>query len=165
MPTLHAYMETKQISLSYQKTWNISRKSTVEMDFSQHKPFEWVEMDFSMTTQEPVKQAKATEVVIMTVLTIIQITICPMLTTIEVCLQVQVCNHILQMRRMHNRCPEKQPSTITISTTKMIIPAEWRPSASNHTNHHHQARIVWQEVRLRYPEMHFSSWPRCFVCL
>jgi hypothetical protein len=49
-----------------------------------------VEMDFSMTTQEPVEQVKATEVVIMTVLMMIQITICPTLTTVEVSLQVQV---------------------------------------------------------------------------
>ena len=47
-----------------------------------------VEMDFSMTTQEPVEQVKATEVVIMTVLTMIQTTICPTLTIIEVPLQV-----------------------------------------------------------------------------
>jgi hypothetical protein len=40
-----------------------------------------------MTTQEPVEQVKATEVVIMTVLTMIQTRICP--TTVEVSLQVQ----------------------------------------------------------------------------
>ena len=49
-----------------------------------------MEMDFSMTTQETVEQVKATEVVIMTVLTMIQITICPTLTTVEVSLKVQV---------------------------------------------------------------------------
>ena len=78
MPTHHAYTETKQTSLSYQKRQNMLRK------------LKRVEMDFSMTTQEPLEQVKATEVVIMTVLTIIQITICPMLTTVEVSLQVQV---------------------------------------------------------------------------
>jgi hypothetical protein len=70
---------------------------TVEMDFSKHKKLKQVEMDFSkhqtmnfsMTTQETVEQVKATEVVIMTGLTMIQITICPMLTTVEVSLQVQ----------------------------------------------------------------------------
>ena len=78
MPTHHAYTETKQTSLSYQKRQNMSRK------------LKRVEMDFSMTTQEPVEQVQATEVVIMTVLTMIQITICPTLTTVEVSLQVQV---------------------------------------------------------------------------
>jgi hypothetical protein len=47
-------------------------------------------MDFSMTTQEPVEQVKATEVVMMTVLRIIQTTFCPTLTIIEVPLPVQV---------------------------------------------------------------------------
>ena len=76
MPMHHVYKETKQTSLNYQKRRNMSRK------------LKWVEMDFSMTAQEPVEQVKATEVVIMTVLTMIQPTICP--TTIEVSLQVQV---------------------------------------------------------------------------
>jgi hypothetical protein len=88
MPTLPAYKETKQTSLSYQKRRNISRKSTVEMDFSKHNTVKRVEMDFSMTMQEPVEQVKATDVVIMTVLMMIQITLCP--TTVEVSLQVQV---------------------------------------------------------------------------
>ena len=78
MPTHHAYTETKQTSSSYQKRQNMSTK------------LKRVEMDFSMTTQEPVEQVKATEVVIMTVLTTIQITICPTLTTVEVSLEVQV---------------------------------------------------------------------------
>jgi hypothetical protein len=47
-----------------------------------------IEMDFSIMTHEPVKQVKAMEVVIMTVPTIIQTTMCP--TTVEVSLQVQV---------------------------------------------------------------------------
>ena len=47
---------TTQTSLSYQKRRNISRKSTVEMDFSKHKTMKRVEMDFSMTTQEPVER-------------------------------------------------------------------------------------------------------------
>ena len=59
LPTHHAYMETELTSLSYQKRQNMSRKL---------KP---AEMDFSMTTQEPVEQT----------------TICP--TIIEVSLQVQ----------------------------------------------------------------------------
>jgi hypothetical protein len=61
------------------------------MEFSKHKILKRVEMDFSMTTQEPVEQVKAMEVVIMTVLTMIQMKpICPTLTTVEVSLQVQV---------------------------------------------------------------------------
>jgi len=47
-----------------------------------------VDIDFSMSTQEPVEQEKATEVVIMTVLTMIQTTMC--LTTVEVSVQVHV---------------------------------------------------------------------------
>jgi len=78
MPTHHAYTETKQTSSSYQNRQNMSRK------------LKRVEMDFSMTTQELAEQVKATEVVIMTVLTMIQITICPTVTTVEVSLQVQV---------------------------------------------------------------------------
>jgi hypothetical protein len=54
------------------------------------KKLKRVEMDFSMTTQEPVQQVKAMEVVIMTVLTSIQTTLCPTLTVIEVPLQVRV---------------------------------------------------------------------------
>jgi hypothetical protein len=69
-------METKQTSLNYQKKPNISRK------------LKRVEIYFSMTTQEPVQQEKATEVLIMTGLTMIQTTICP--TTAEVSLHVQV---------------------------------------------------------------------------
>jgi hypothetical protein len=62
----------------------------VEMDFSKHKTMKRVEMDFSMTTQETVEQVNTTEMVIMTVPTMIQITICLTLTTVEVSLQVQV---------------------------------------------------------------------------
>jgi len=89
IPTLHVYLETIETSLSYQKKDDISRKLAVEMDFSKHKTMNRVEMDVSMTTEEQVHQVKATEVVIMTVLTMIPITICPTLTTVEVSLQVQ----------------------------------------------------------------------------
>jgi hypothetical protein len=47
-----------------------------------------VEMDFCMTTQDPVEQVKATEVVIITVLEMKETTICP--TTVKVSLNVQV---------------------------------------------------------------------------
>ena len=47
-------------------------------------------MDYSMTTQEPVEQVKATEVVIMTLVTMIVTTFCPTLTIVEVPVQVQV---------------------------------------------------------------------------
>jgi hypothetical protein len=76
MPTHHAYRETKQTSLNYERRQHMSRELTRG------------EMDFSMTTEKPVEQVKATDMVIMTVLTIIQTTICP--TTVEVSLQVQV---------------------------------------------------------------------------
>jgi hypothetical protein len=59
MPTDHADMETKQTTLCNPKRENMSRR------------FEQVEMHFSITTQEPVEQVKAMEVVIMTVLTMI----------------------------------------------------------------------------------------------
>jgi hypothetical protein len=97
IPTLHLYQETTQTSLSYQKRRNISRKSTVEMDFSnhktikqEHKTMKRMEMDFSITTQETVEQVKATEEVILPVLTMIQITFCLTLTSSEVYLQVHV---------------------------------------------------------------------------
>jgi len=107
MPTLQAYKDTKRTSLSYQKRRNIMRESTVEMDFSKHKTsMERAEMDISMNTQETVEQVKATQVVIMTVLTMIQTTICPMLTIVEVSQQVQVCDHVLLTRRKQHRCPE-----------------------------------------------------------
>jgi hypothetical protein len=49
-----------------------------------------LEMDLSMTTQERVKQVKATEVVIMAVLMIIQTTFCLRLTIVKVPQQVLV---------------------------------------------------------------------------
>jgi hypothetical protein len=78
MPTHHAYMETKQTSLSNQKRQNMTMK------------LQRVEMNISMTTQEPVEQVNTTEVVIITVLLSIQTTICMSLTTINVRLQGQV---------------------------------------------------------------------------
>ena len=78
MPTDHVYTETKQTSLNYQKRRNMSRK------------LKRVAMHFSFTMQEPVKQVKVMEVVIKSVLTIIQTTFCPTLTRVEVSLQVQV---------------------------------------------------------------------------
>jgi hypothetical protein len=63
-----------------------------------------VEMDFSMTTQKSVEQVKAMEVVIRTVLTKIQTSFCPTLTTVADSLHVQVWDHVLLMRRMHHRC-------------------------------------------------------------
>jgi hypothetical protein len=115
MPTHHAYTETNQTSLSYQKRQNMSRKLKL------------VEMDFSMTTQEPVEKVEATEVVIMTVLKMIQITIHPTLTTVEVSLQVQVSDHILLTRKFHHRYLERLLSTINISAAKMTKPAERCP--------------------------------------
>jgi hypothetical protein len=49
-----------------------------------------VEMDSSITKQEPVEQVKATEVVIMTVMMMIQTTFCPKLTIVKVPLQEHV---------------------------------------------------------------------------
>lgn len=46
-------------------------------------------MNFSMTTQQPVEQVKATDVVIKTALTMIEIRICLTLTNIEISLQLQ----------------------------------------------------------------------------
>jgi len=86
MPMSHPY--TIWTSSGYQKSQNIWRKSTAEMDFSKHKTLKQIEIDFSMTTQEPVELVKATEVVIIIVLTLIQITVCP--TAVEVSLKVPV---------------------------------------------------------------------------
>jgi hypothetical protein len=97
------------------------------MDFSKHKTMKRVEMDFSMTTQETGEQGKAPEVVIMTVLTIIQITICPTLPTVAVSLEVHMSDHVRRTRRMHNHCPETLWSTIDISAGKMPMHANWRP--------------------------------------
>jgi len=62
----------------------------VEMDFSKHKTLKRLKMRFSMTMQGTVEQVKATEVLIMTVLMMIQTTICLTLTTVEVSLRVDV---------------------------------------------------------------------------
>jgi len=100
----HAYSEIRESSLSYQKKWNMAKK------------LKQVEMNFSMTMQESVEQVKATEVVIKTILTMIQIKIYLMLATVKVCLHVQVCDQVLLMRRLHHQCPEKPLSTIDITT-------------------------------------------------
>jgi hypothetical protein len=76
-----------------------------------------VEMDFTMTTQEPVEQVMAMEVEIITGLSMIPTTICP--TTIEVFLQVKVRDHVLLTRRMHHRCAEKPLSTTDIPAEKI----------------------------------------------
>jgi hypothetical protein len=91
------------------------------------RKLKWVEIDFSMTTQEPVEQVKATEAVIMTVLMMIQTTFCPTLTIIEVPLQVQAWDHVLLTKRMHHQCPGKPSYTIDISAAKMTKSAERRP--------------------------------------
>jgi hypothetical protein len=127
MPTLHAYKETKQTALRYQERRNVSRKSTVAMGFSKHKTINWMETDFSMTTQEPVEQVNAIEVVIMIVLTMIQTTICPTLTTFDVSPKEQVWDHVLLARNIHHQCPEKPSSTIDISAMKMSKAAAQHP--------------------------------------
>lgn len=91
----------------------------VGMNISKHKTLKWVGKDCLMTTQEQVKQISTMEVVIMTVLLIMQITICLMLTTITASLQVQVREYILLMRTMLHRCPLKQLFTIYIFTTQL----------------------------------------------
>jgi hypothetical protein len=78
MPTHNVYTETEHTSLNYQMSQNMARK------------LKQVEMDFSITTQEPVEQVKATEEVIITVPTMIQTTFCPTLTIVKVPLHVQV---------------------------------------------------------------------------
>jgi len=115
MPPYHVYMETKQTSLSYQKRQNMWRK------------WKRVEIEFSITTQEPVGQVKAMELVIMTELTMIKTAICPTLIAVEVSLQVHVGDRILLMRRIHHQCPAKQSSTIVISGAKTPNPGNWRP--------------------------------------
>jgi len=130
----------------------------VAMDFSKYKTMKQVEMDFSMTMQEPVEQVNATEVVIMMVLMMIQITICPMHATVEVSMQVKVWDHILLAREMHHWCPEKMSCSIEISTTQFTNPTAWQTWQSNHANEHTWS--VSEEVRLWSPHMHQSSWQR-----
>jgi hypothetical protein len=95
------------------------------MDFSmhktmkqEHKTMKRVEMVFTITRQDTVKQVKATEVLIMTALTVLQTAICPTQTTIEVSLQVQVSDHVLLMRKTHHRSPEKPLCKMDISAAK-----------------------------------------------
>jgi hypothetical protein len=57
------------------------------MVFSQHKTMKLLWMKFSTITQEPVEPVKAMEVVIITLLIMIQITCCPTLTNIDVSLE------------------------------------------------------------------------------
>jgi hypothetical protein len=109
-----------------------------------------------MTMPVPVEQGTAMDVVIMTIITIIQTAPCQ--TSIEDSLQVQVLDHVLWTRRMPHCCQEKLSASVDISTTKMTIPTEWRPRPNNPANHHSQ--IASQEVRLRSPRMHYSSWQR-----
>jgi len=74
----HIYTETKQTSLHYEQRLNMLRK------------LKRVEMEFPMTTQEPVDQVKPMEMVITLVLTKVQTTSCLTLTIVEVPLEVQV---------------------------------------------------------------------------
>jgi hypothetical protein len=78
MPTHTGHKQTEQTSLNYQKRRNISRK------------FQQVEVDISMTMQDPLKQVKVTEVAFMTVQMMILITFCPTLTIFEVSPDVQL---------------------------------------------------------------------------
>jgi hypothetical protein len=83
------------------------------------KKLKQVKIDFSVTTHESVNQAKATKLIIMTVLTMILTRFCPTVTIIEVHLQVQVFDHLLGAWRMHHQCPEKQSSKMDIFATKV----------------------------------------------
>jgi hypothetical protein len=92
MHTFHA-PQTELIFLNCQKMQNILRNFLLEMDFSEHRTLERMEMDFSMPVPRiSVERVKATEVVITATLMMSQmfIAICP--TTIhfvEVSLHVQ----------------------------------------------------------------------------
>jgi len=150
---IHANMEMKLTSLSSQMSQHISRESMVGMNISKHKTLKWVGKDCLMTTQEQVKQISTMDVVIMTVLLIMQITICLMLTTITASLQVQVREYILLMRTMLHRCPLKQLFTIYIFTTQLWKHSIWWPWQSSHSSHPHTS-ITSQEVSLRSQLMH-----------
>jgi len=99
----------------------------VEIDFSMSKKMTYEEMDSFMTTQEPVQQAHAMQVVILDVQTMIQITICATVRTIKISFQAQLFNHVLQMRIMHHRCPERLLSTIFSTTAESRQPTEQHP--------------------------------------
>jgi len=119
---------------------NTLRNFILEMDFSEHRSLERMEMDFSMAVPRiSVERVKATEVVIMATLMISQmsIAICP--TTIhfvEVSLQVQVRDHIFLTRgiqsfshtvviiaRASHRRRDNILSTADVSAARITLPA------------------------------------------
>jgi hypothetical protein len=80
---------------------NPLRNVILEMDFSEHRSLELMEMDFSMAVPRvSVERLKATAVVITATLMISQmfIGICTMTILIEVSLHVQVRDHVLLKR-------------------------------------------------------------------
>jgi hypothetical protein len=92
MHTFHAPL-TELIFLDSQKMQNTLRNFILEMDFSEHRTLERMEMDFSMAVPRiSVERVKATEVVIMATLMMSQmcIAICPLTILIDVSLHVQV---------------------------------------------------------------------------
>jgi len=137
--TSHA-PQTELIVLDCQKVQNILRNFILEMDSSEQRTLEPMEMDFSMAGPRiSVERVKATEVVIMATLMISQmsIAICP--TTIhfvEVSLHVQVSDHILLTSgiqsfthigvitaRASHRHRDNTLNTANVSAPRVTLPA------------------------------------------
>jgi len=140
MHTHYVYTQTYQASLSFQNRQNMAR------------PMKWVEMEFSMTGQEPIELVMAIELVIMTGFTTTPSTICPTLTTVEVSFKIKMGAYVLLTRGIHHRCPENLSSTSNSSPVTQTQPAAGCTTANIHA--YHQTTIVSQEVRLRFPLMH-----------
>jgi hypothetical protein len=118
---------------------NTLRNFILEMDFSEHRTLERMEMDFSMPVPRiSVERVKATEVVIMATLMMSQMSIgiCLMTILIEVSLHVQVRDHILLTRgiqsfshtvviiaRASHRRRDNILSTAAVSAARITLPA------------------------------------------
>jgi hypothetical protein len=83
MDTFHA-LQTGMIFLDRQKMQNRLRNFILEMDFSEHRTLERMEMDFSMAVpRTSVERVMATDVVIMATLMMSQMSITICATTIH----------------------------------------------------------------------------------
>jgi len=149
---------------------NTLRNFILEMDFSEHRTLERIEMDFSMAVPRiSVERVEATAVVIMATLMMSHmcIAICPMTILVEVSLHVQVRDHILLTRgirsfshtvviiaRASHRRRDEFLSTADVSAARMTLPAGKPQPRSQLKGHHHRPRVPSQEVNSRPPQKH-----------
>jgi len=138
MHTFHA-PQTELIFLDCQKMPNTLRNFILEMDFSEHRTLELMEMDFSTAVPRiSVERVKVTAVVITATLMMSQmfIAICPMTILMEVSLHVQVRDHILLTRgiqsfshtvviisRASHRRRDNTLNTADLSAARITLPA------------------------------------------